>query len=407
MLFWIVSTLLAIAVAGLLALALLRARGQGEPPAAYDLRVYRDQLREVDRDLARGVIDPADADRIRTEVSRRILAADAQLQEQTGGGRQRGPGVVLLAAGLAVALVLGGALLYRGLGAPGYADLPRQLRIEQAEYVRLNRPDQAEAEADMPERTPSQADPQYAELMDQLRATVADRPDDLQGHVLLAQNEAAMGNFAAAWRAQAEVIRIRGEDALPQDYAELAEMMILAAGGYVSPEAERALGQALRRDGRNPVARYYWGLLLQQIGRPDLAFSTWEGLLGESRPDAPWREPIEARMPELARLAGVTWEPRAPIVQQPGPSQSDIDAASELSDEDRMSMVRGMVEGLSDRLATQGGAPEEWARLIQALGVLGETDRAEAIWTEAAEVFAGDAAALATVTAAAEQAGLK
>ena len=72
-----------------------------------------------------------------------------------------------------------------------------------------------------------------------------------------------------------------------------------------------------------------------------------------------------------------------------------------------MSMVRGMVEGLSDRLATQGGAPEEWARLIQALGVLGETDRAEAIWTEAAEVFAGDAAALATVTAAAEQAGLK
>ena len=129
MLFWIVSTLLAIAVAGLLALALLRARGQGEPPAAYDLRVYRDQLREVDRDLARGVIDPADADRIRTEVSRRTLAADAQLQEQTGGGRQRGPGVVLLAAGLAVALVLGGALLYRGLGAPGYADLPRQLRL--------------------------------------------------------------------------------------------------------------------------------------------------------------------------------------------------------------------------------------------------------------------------------------
>ena len=92
MIFWIVTIALALAVAGLLVMALLRRQTGAEPPAAYDLRVYRDQLREVDRDLARGVIDAADAERVRAEVSRRILAADAQLQAQMAEGGKAGPG---------------------------------------------------------------------------------------------------------------------------------------------------------------------------------------------------------------------------------------------------------------------------------------------------------------------------
>ena len=35
-----------------------------------------------------------------------------------------------------------------------------------------------------------------------------------------------------------------------------------------------------------------------------------------------------------------------------------------------------MVNQLSERLASEGGSPEEWARLIAALGVLGEGQRA-------------------------------
>jgi cytochrome c-type biogenesis protein CcmH len=80
-----------------------------------------------------------------------------------------------------------------------------------------------------------------------------------------------------------------------------------------------------------------------------------------------------------------------------GPSAADIAAASEMSAEDRAEMIRGMVNGLSDRLATDGGPPPDWARLITALGVLGETDRARAIAAEAREVFADDAGALAVI----------
>ena len=80
--FWIIIGSLALGVGAVLALALLRGRKGDVPPAAYDLQVYRDQLKEVDRDLARGVIAPAEAERVRTEVSRRVLAADAELQAQ-------------------------------------------------------------------------------------------------------------------------------------------------------------------------------------------------------------------------------------------------------------------------------------------------------------------------------------
>ena len=66
----------------------------------------------------------------------------------------------------------------------------------------------------------------------------------------------------------------------------------------------------------------------------------------------------------------------------------------------------GMVERLGNRLATEGGSPQEWAQLLGALGVLGETDRAREIWTEAQGVFEGNAEALAVVRGGAERAGV-
>ena len=59
--------------------ALLRARSDVQSAAAFDLKVYRDQLNEVDRDLARGTLAADEADRLRTEVSRRLLEACTDL----------------------------------------------------------------------------------------------------------------------------------------------------------------------------------------------------------------------------------------------------------------------------------------------------------------------------------------
>lgn len=409
MTFWIIAVALAGLSAALLLLALVRGRPEAEPAAAYDLRVYRDQLKEVDRDEARGVIAPEDATRARTEISRRILAADAQLRDTTDGNG-RTPGGVALSVVLLAGLCAGSVLLYRQIGAPGYGDLPRTLRIAAADAALEDRPLQADAEASLPPSPPldGRVEQSYLDLMQKLRDTVAARPDDLEGHRLLARNEASLGNFAAAHAAQAEVIRILGDRATASDYADLADMMVISAGGYVSPEAADALSQALRRDPRNGPARYYVGLMFGQIGRPDRAFAIWRQLIAEGPDNAPWIAPVRAQIMDMAALAGETRYQLPPPVDAtaPGPDAADVAAAQDMTPEERQQMIRGMVDQLSERLGTEGGTPQEWARLIRALGVLGDTERAEAIWGEAQQVFAGREEALGQVRAAATQAGL-
>ncbi|WP_371036318.1 c-type cytochrome biogenesis protein CcmI [Rhodosalinus sp. FB01] len=413
MVFWIGVVGLACVVGLLLGLVALRARAQEAEAADYDLKVYRDQLNEVERDLARGVIDEADAERLRTEVSRRILAADtAAKAARRGDTRQPAWAGIAIVVLLAFGVVGGALALYSAIGTPGYPDMALAERIARAEEARQNRPSQETAEAGVPAAPAADVPEDYAELMTRLRAALEDRPTDLQGHALLARNEAALGNFEAAYTAQQRVLALRGEQATAQDYADYAEMLVMAAGGYVSPEAETALAAALNRDPNNGVALYYTGVMFDQTGRPDRAFRAWDRLLRQSPPDAPWIAPVEAGIGRLARLAGQTdYTPptraEAPVAGLAGPSAEDMAAAEDMSPEDRMAMVRGMVEGLSERLATQGGTAEEWARLIGALGVLGESERAQAIFDEALSTFAGDEAALGRLRDAARQAGLE
>jgi len=402
MLFWIIAAALAFAVAGLIAATALRARAP-EAPSGADVAVYRAQLAEVDRDLGRGVIGAEEAERLKNEISRRLLAADAEAQGTETLARRTSP---LALAVLGLALVCGSLGLYYVLGAPGYPDLPLADRLARADERAATRPGQQEAEADMPASPTPEVDKDFAALMEKLRSAVADRPEDLQGQRLLARNEATLGNFAAAREAQARVIGLLGDKAAAQDYLALGEVMVLAAGGYVSPEAEEALKQALARDPANGAALYYIALSRWQTGRPDLAFRIWDGLLRRGPEEAPWIAPIRAQIGDVARMAGINYEPPAAAPALRGPSAEDMQAASEMSDADRNEMIRGMVANLSDRLATQGGSAQEWARLIGAYGVLGELEQARAIHAEALEVFSDDEGALALIREAGERAGI-
>ena len=409
MAFWIAAAGIGLAVTALLLLALLRGRTEDASAAAYDLRVYRDQLREVDRDLARGVIAPADAERLRTEVARRVLEADRALGDGAGpDGTAAPPLPTLVMAGLVAAVMLGGVWTYYRLGAPGYPDLPIAARLAASEDVYRTRPPQAAAETAAAARAPATGpvDPAFSTLMDQLRGALKDRPDDLEGHRLLARNESGLGNYVAAVAAQRRVIAILGDSVNADDHAMLAEMMILGAGGYVSPEAEAEITRALQLDPLNGTATFYAGLMFAQVGRPDRTFALWAPLLDRSQPDDPWVAPLRAQLMQVASEAGEDAYVLPETAPLPGPDADAVAAAAEMTPEERQEMVRGMVAQLSDRLATQGGSAGEWARLITAYGVLGETDRARTIWAEAQQRFAGRAADLGVVRAAAAQAGV-
>lgn len=406
--FWI----LAAALTAITALAILsplrRGRGGAAPAAAYDLRVYRDQLAEVERDLDRGVIGPDDAQRLRAEIGRKVLDADrraALSAPAARGGRALWPAVAL------AAMLAGAVALYLREGVPGAPDMPLAERFAAADAAYRDRPTQAEAEAAAPARPApdlSQADPEYLAMIDQLRDAVGRNPDDQQGLALLASNEMRLGNLAAARAAQQRLVDLRGDQADAVQLMQLATLMVDAAGGVVTPEAEAVLRRALTLDPTQPQARYLQGVLLIQNGRPDRAFPLWRGLLDEGPEGAPWIAPIRAAIQDLAWLAGDDEyrAPAPPAADLPGPDADALAAAEDLSPEDRARMIQDMVDRLQQRLATQGGSPEEWARLIAALAMLDQRDQATAILTEARQRFGSAPDALAPIERAATEAGL-
>jgi cytochrome c-type biogenesis protein CcmH len=385
--FWLIVAGMTILTAVAVIWPLLQAGRSVPKGAELDLQVYKDQLSEVDREVDRGVLSQAQADAARLEVSRRMLEADKRVQLEVKAERTS-RGITFVTTGVIALALIGGAFgLYGLIGSPGVPDQPLMARIEAAQVARANRPGQAAAEAAAP-RQETEIAADYLALIEKLRAAVASRPTDMQGQRLLVHHEANTGNFAGARKAQQQVIALLGADADANDFTDLAEFMILAAGGYVSPEAETALSDALKRDSKLPRARYYSGLFLAQTGRPDIAYRMWINLLEEGPQDAPWVEVIRLQIPDVARAAGV----RLPDFAKPrgnlsGPSAAQVGAAESMSEAERQDLIGNMVQRLSERLATEGGEPVEWARLIRAYGVLGETAKASAIWNEARETF--------------------
>lgn len=398
--FWIAAAVMVAMVALVLVQAIRHGRAQSlAAPGAEDVAVYRDQLAEVDRDLARGTLAAAEAARLKTEISRRLLAADAR-RASGAPARTTGAGLALLALALALA---GAVALYAQLGVPTYGDLPLSRRLALSDEAMRNRPDQATAEAAAPKmQAAPQVDPKMMELIQQLRQVVKDHPDDPKGLQFLAKYEGMLGNFQAAVAAQTHLIAVRGDQATGEDHASLAELMILAAGGVVTPEAEAELMAALAKDPKDAPARYYSGLMFLQVGRPDRTFELWKPLLDEGPQDAPWIGPIRDQIQDVAAAAGIRFQ----LPSAKGPNAQDMAAAAQMSAEDRQAMIEGMVGGLETRLMADGGSVEDWAKLINALGVLGQADRAKAAYDKAKAAFVDQPGALSALQAAAAQAGL-
>lgn len=403
--FWLIAAVGAAACLLAVFTPLLRAVSRGTRRASHDLQVFRDQLREIESDLARGVLSADEAEATRIEVSRRLIAAaDAEASETIVQAAPRRLSHRLGLPMIAAALLAGGTL-YAQLGTPGFGDQPRAERLAHQAAARANRPDQAMAEEIVAAgAAPSQQPQEDIALVERLRESLRDRPEDLEGHRLLARSLAALDRWAEARAAQADVVAILGEDVGAQDLIDLAELGILAAGGYVSPQSEAALDRATALDSALPVGRYYSALTLMQGGRPDLAAPIWRALVLEGPPDAPWIAAARAGAEEAAQLAGLP--PPVFPDQAPGLYAEAFAAAEAMSPEERHAMIEDMVGRLADRLATEGGSPADWARLIRALGVLGREDEASAILAEAQEAHAGNAAGLAEIDGAAADAGL-
>lgn len=339
--------------------------------AAADLAVYRDQLGEIERDRAAGLIGAAEGEAARAEVARRILRVSSELEKEgaaTGGDRRRR--VVAAVALVGVPLLAGG--LYLRLGSPLYPPQPLAQRLE---------------------AQPSPSD--IAILIRKVETHLEANPDDGRGYEVVAPIYARIGRYDDAARAWANAIRLLGPG--PVRETGLGEALMAQAGGVVTAEAKAAFEAALAADPKDPKAQYFLGLAAEQDGRKEEAARIWGALAAETPADAPWRGLLGDA------LARVGAEMPAPA---PGPDGADVAAAESLTPEQRQQMIRGMVERLETRLAQEGDDIEGWLRLMRAWSVLGDGDRAKAAAGRARSHFTGDTTALARIDALARELGL-
>lgn len=318
------------------------------------IAIYRDQLNEIVRDRAIGLIGEDEARAAHIEVSRRLIAAgDAEARtvpfdENSAQWRRRAVAVVAL-----LVMPLAAAAIYLVHGSPKLPGAPLAARIQGGQ------------------------DNSIRAQIAQIESHLERNPNDARGWDVLAPVYLRLGRFDDAVQARRNALNYGGETA--QRQADLGEAVTAAANGVVTADAVQSFERALVLEPTEPKSRFYSGLAAQQDGNRDKAADIWRALLADSPADAPWVPAVRQA------LAGLSQAPTAA-----GPSADDISAASNLTEAERSELVRGMVTRLAERLKQDGSDVEGWMRLIHAYMVLGDRAKADAAFVEARRTLASD-----------------
>ncbi|MBO6674911.1 MAG: c-type cytochrome biogenesis protein CcmI [Rhizobiales bacterium] len=369
---WVVFAVLTAVAAIAVLLPYARARSHADDLVddlgGSDAEVYKDQLAEIDKDVERGALSPAEADAARLEISRRLLkASDLPDQQETQASQpSRWRPRLVLATAFAIVPVSALAL-YFWFGAPGVPDNPL------AERLSANVENQ-----------------DVAILIARVEGAVQDNPDDARGWAILAPIYARQGRFFDARGAYQQLLRIEGED--PVLLTDLGEVIVVENQGLVTEEAMQQFLAALDLEPSFPKARYYRALGLVQEGRVDQARGILTALRNDGGPDAPWTASVDALLADMESA-----------VRVPAPNADAAEAIRSLPEQERRAAIEGMVDGLAARLSDQPDDLAGWSQLVRSYVALGERADAErSLWTALAFFEADNPARLRLLTIAEE-----
>jgi cytochrome c-type biogenesis protein CcmH len=470
MLLWIILTVMTSAAAVWVSIPLLRRFDDRRAAASNDLEVYRDQLAEVQREMSDGLIDADQATNANTEIKRRMLSAERLLSATkstlTLGERHF---AVVSVAGL---VVLGSVILYSNTGRPdlpSVARAPTSLVLGGGNQGATFQPTQGSAQrggggAVAPTQSQTRdaavgppasgpavdgatqgaaapalgtVDDMILRLVDRLKKD----PNNAETLRMLGWSYFSTEKYAEAADAYAKAIALQPKNAAL--HTSHGEALVRVANGEVKADAIAAFDQALALDPKDPRARFFKGLVLEQTGKKPEALAAWIAVLADAGPDDAWAGDLKARILELASELGVDVSAKLPVeapvasVAAPakaltaggllqtlkdggasaptattptaprGPTADDVKAAERLSATDRTAMIRGMVDGLATRLEKSPRDTDGWIQLIRSRKVLGEDAVAKTTLVKALGIFSDAPQEQSRIAAAAAEIGIK
>jgi cytochrome c-type biogenesis protein CcmH len=308
--FIVMGVLIALGLAFVLP-ALVKQRGEDDRTsrAQANVLIFRDQIKELDADLANGTIGAEQHAAGRRELEKRALedtlaaVNDAAAPDRPGVGRWAPVALAVLIPAAAVGL-------YLKIGAPG-AIAPQAAAP------------QAMAESANAEGSPhSTSFDAIRAMAEQLAARLKDNPDDGAGWAMLARSYNVLGRFPEAADAYARAAKLLPPDA--QLLADHADALAMSQGQKLDGEPLAILQRALKIDPANFKALALMGTAA--FDRKDYkgAIAYWEKVIRTAPADSEFTQSLQASLEEARALA----EGRIPPAALPALMPAAMEAAA-------------------------------------------------------------------------------
>ncbi|MEH6629194.1 MAG: c-type cytochrome biogenesis protein CcmI [Halopseudomonas aestusnigri] len=378
MIFWMLTGLLtALSLLVLLRPLMTTAKNAPANTAESDLAVYKDQLKEIERDLNAGNLGESQADTARIEIQRRILNTSQEQSASTKGTPLSASTIKFIVGFLTISFPLAGIILYLELGQPGVPSMPLAERNIAAERSAIAQQQNSSRNEEM------------MGLAQKLEERLKSDPTNLEGWMLLGSTYVEIGAYSKAEGAFRQAMENTPPSAMV--YGAVAEMIVAQTEGQVSSEALSLFQKSLELDPTDPRGLFYSGLALSQAGENDNALKFWLKLRQLTFANDPWLQVLDAQIADLA--IGLAMDPseiiasapaKAPLEnptqaasEQAGPTSEEMASAAELSTEERNEMINGMVDRLAERLKESPNDLNGWLQLIRSYHTLGRGQEIE------------------------------
>jgi len=272
----------------------------GADQARMNLALFKQQLSELDADLAAGKLDQRVYESARRDLERELLndlgdrdpLTAAAAEPRAARGVRGLPGPRLTALALLFALPISAWALYTMIG--------NQAIIPELERV-------AVAGGGAQPSTPDDMPP-LEDLVARLEQRLEQQPDDAEGWMMLGRTYFATGEREQAQEALARAYALTPTD--PMIVLAYAESIATNNDNQLEGRPAELISEALGLDPENATARWLAAMVAFQRGQFRSAATTWQKLLDGMEPDSDDAVEIRSLIEEAERRAGVPPEAR-------------------------------------------------------------------------------------------------
>lgn len=270
--FFAVAAALTITVVILLVPSLWRgSRTSSVERSSVNVAVLRDQLDELERDLASGILSPTDHKQAKQELQRRVLEEASEKDKPNAAANHSKKTAITLAILLPLTAF--------------------------ASYLVLGNPAALSPNAETPPMvTQGEIEAMVASLEDKLKRN----PDDPKDWAMLARSYRAFGRYDEAAKAFARAGALIEVE--PQLLAEYADTLAMSRNGDLSGEPTKLVERALKLDPSHPFALALAGAAALKRADYDEAIMYWQQLHAQLPPESEAAVAIEESI-EKARSA--------------------------------------------------------------------------------------------------------